>query len=122
MTLTQLKKLLNKIIFRHHTWRTGRMGDGFYLQLRFHAPDTETGIEGWHHGGKFYVSRHVAFNELLRTAHKAVISAVLHEADEDFKVNGLAVYHPHISVPALIEAARNGHEYRKSPDAKDPHP
>lgn len=106
-----LTALLARVRYRDWQWIVNFCGDGFYLQLSFTAPDTETGIPGVQKGGKFYVSRYAAENEVIRTAHAAVISAVTHEANEEFRVDGVAIYHPHISLSAMRDAAAH-HEYR----------
>lgn len=99
--------------FRDWKLKTGELGDGYFIQWVFQAPCTITGKLGEQTGGKFYVSKYAAHNEVIRTAHKAVLSAIIHEVDEDFKVSGVAIYHPHIGVNAILEAGETIHEYRK---------
>lgn len=111
-TLAELTTILSRVKYLDWQWIAGTSGDGFYLQVSFTAPDTETGVVGQQHGGKFYVSSHAALNEIVRTAHAAVRSAVTHEADEQFMVDGRAIYHPHLALDAMLEMA-DRREYRR---------
>ena len=113
-SLIELRRILQVVKYKDWWWRTGRLGDGFYIQLQFRAPDSVKRCRPVvQRGGKFYVSKHTANNELIRTCYAAVKSAVFHEMDEEFKVHGFCIYHPHISTQALEAAARLKKEYRK---------
>lgn len=47
----------------------------------------------------------MAVSELVRTAYKAVQTAMMHELDEKFKYKGVAIYDPHRNVDLLVEIA-----------------
>jgi hypothetical protein len=75
------------------------------LQVQFTAPDSDTGVWGKQHGRKWLLSRHMVKSEIVSTALKAVLTAIEHEAREDFKYRGVAVYNSHTDVDALLEIA-----------------
>ena len=77
-------------------------GDGFLLQLRCHMKDNETGVRGWHHGGKYYISSHAIDDEIVLTAWKACQDFIMHEARETFFYHGQTIFHPHMSVNDLV--------------------
>ena len=45
-------------------------------------------------------------SEIVRTAYKAVKTAVLHEMDELFLFDGEMIYSPHTNIYALVELRR----------------
>lgn len=65
------------------------------------AVDVQTGDRAAWRGGKFLISQHMTRNELVRTAHKAVVSAEMHELDEYFRYRGRAIFNPHLDPDAL---------------------
>lgn len=113
----ELRRIMRDITYLDWRWIVGEMGDGYYLQVQFSALDRDERHECEQRGGKFYVSKHVAMNELVRTAHAAIRSAVLHEMDEHFKVEGHAIFDPHVGIPGLVRASID-HEYRKPAPSK----
>ena len=56
-------------------------------------------------GRKWYVSEHAIEAEVVQTCLKAVLTAIEHEAREQFMFRGVALFHPHISLDALMTAA-----------------
>ena len=83
-------------------------GNRPYLQLEFIAPDSLGGPAGSWRSRKWFLSYHMTKTEFVRTAWKAVKTAVEHEAAESFTFKGERVYGPHMDVEALVEACRNG--------------
>ena len=75
-----------------------------YLQYRFQAPDNddEDNIDYEAHCRKWMLSQHMTKQEVVRTAWLAYKQAVSHEADEQFKYKGVAIYGPHIDVEELV--------------------
>lgn len=113
MTFERLVRLVSEFKYRDWQFVAGRIDDvHYYVQVWFNAPDTKTGVVGVQHSGKFLVSAHAAQNEVLRTVHACVTSAVLHEMNEELTVSGVALWHPHISALAIVGAALEHHEYR----------
>ncbi len=53
-------------------------------------------------GRKWMLSYYMTDTEIVRTAHKAIEAAVLHEMNEKFLYKNVAVCDPHISVDALV--------------------
>lgn len=106
MTHEDFQRILDRVRYKHN-WRivvreldagTGRL----YLQVQFQAPCAVTGRNEVQSGRKWLLSRHMTEGEVLQTALKAVITAEEHEARENFKVDGEAVFGPHLDVDALL--------------------
>lgn len=76
-----------------------------YIQVQFDAPDAVTGEVGRQHCRKWMLSPHMTATEIVRTALKAILAAVEHEALEDFKYKGVAIHNPHTDVESLVKAA-----------------
>lgn len=117
---------------RYRDWRfivgtdgDGRLGDGdrHYLQVVFDAPDAwrtmgamQTGeYTQYQRGRKWWLSPHMTRSELVQTALMAVLAAVEHEAREDFRYKGVAIFGPHLDVEALrVLVQSGGCEHRAS--------
>lgn len=62
---------------------------------------------------KWFLSLYMTKDEIVGTAMKCVLTAVEHEAREQFFYRNRAIYGPHISVDAMWEASER-HVYRDS--------
>lgn len=113
MQLNELRAVLADITFQDWEFLTLEKGDGFLLQVRFMAPDNsvENSPLTEQKGRKWYISSHAIPQEVVQTAFKAVEAAVMHELREQFKYKNVALFNPHVSVTALLDAAVN-REYR----------
>lgn len=98
-----LERTVQEIQFRDWTFRVEPLADGFYVQPTFMAPSTEDGTIDRQNGRKWYISKFATIDEIIKTVWLGIEIALRHEAMEDFKVDGLAIFHPHTSVSALIE-------------------
>jgi hypothetical protein len=78
-----------------------------YLQAEFHSPCTQTGQLILQKTRKWQLSEHMTESELIQTAFKCMLTAIEHEAREQFKYKGRPVYGPHFDVTALIELCDN---------------
>ncbi len=78
-----------------------------YLQAEFHSPCTNTGQLTLQKTRKWQLSEHMTESELIQTAFKCVLTALEHEAREQFTYKGRAVYGPHFDVNALIDLCDN---------------
>lgn len=57
------------------------------------------------YGRKWRLSPHMTKSEVVQTAFKAVLTFEEHEARENFRYRGRAVFGPHIDVDALLLAS-----------------
>lgn len=106
MTKHELLTIASKLSFRDWVFRIEEKGDGFLLQVRFTGKDSVTGKPELQSCRKWYISSHSTHVEVLRTAWKAVLAAIEHEAGEDFKYEGVAVYNPHLDPRIPTEVRR----------------
>lgn len=101
---TDLSYLLSKISFRHWEFHKGVMGNGFYIQPCFFAKDAKTKESKGQHGRKWYISRYATDSEVVQTAFKAIVTALEHEAREEFRYRGIAVLGPHFDLDEMVDA------------------
>lgn len=78
-------------------------GDRPYLQVYcVDGVDTKTGNKTSWTSRKWMLSYHMCVTEIVRTAYKAYITALEHEAAEVFKYKGQPIYSPHFDVEKLF--------------------
>ncbi len=102
--------VLADVEFPQFDFIVGLMGpDGYFLQVEFKAVDhvvwPHADVERSWTGRKWYISAHSTVGEIVQTALKAVLTAIEHEAREQFKYKGVAIFQPHINPDALVEIA-----------------
>lgn len=109
MTKAILRFILDRVEFHDWVFFAGEMGDGFYLQVRFFEADNEVpqgmGRLIAQHGRKWYISPHSTEGEVIQTALSAVFWAMEHEVREQFKVDGKAIFGPHLDINQLLRVA-----------------
>ena len=96
LSLIVLQTLVGYITYKHNwSFRVGELGDGFFLQVVFKAPDTTALLDEsekeWH-GRKWYVSKHSTREEVVQTALKAVLTAEEHTKPESSSVTQACRY------------------------------
>jgi hypothetical protein len=84
-------------------------GDGWNLQVQFYAPDIDNLDlpDTLQKGRKWYISSYATRQEVVRTAFKACLTAIEHEACEQFKYKGVAIHNPHIDPDELVNVGNN---------------
>lgn len=119
--------IIERIEFRDWRWRLGQDTDRCWLQIEFDAPDSfdscvcepqpalvcvrgTIGCPSEHdtevqRGRKWFLSEHMTDSEVVQTALVAVLAATEHEAREDFRYRGAAIFGPHYDVEALYYLA-----------------
>ena len=76
-----------------------------YLQIKCdNVRDAKTGENTSWTSRKWMLSYHMCRSEVVRTAYKAYITALLHEADEQFRYRKVAIYSPHFDVDKLADS------------------
>lgn len=90
-----------------------------YLQVTCpQGIDNVTGDAYAWRGRKWYISEHATVSEIVQTAFKAYLTAIEHEAREQFLWKGQPVFDPHYDLDKLAEL-------RSRPDAlkeREPRP
>ncbi len=73
-----------------------------FIQVHYHAPCVKTGSwEDWS-GRKWYLSKHMTQDEVIKTAFAAFKAAVEHEILEGFSVGGKVLFNPHVDFTELL--------------------
>lgn len=79
-----------------------------YLQIEAKGPCADSGVLKAWKSRKWFLSYHMTKSEIVQTAFKAVMTAVEHEARENFRYKGEAIFSPHYDVDALLVLCREG--------------
>jgi hypothetical protein len=123
MNLQRIIEILNHVTFNpfkiKFEWRVLEKGDGFLIQLTSVIPDCEIDNElSEQRGGKHYISSHATDNEVYFKAFKACKDYLDHELHENFYVNDVRLFDPHIDIEDLMNkvqfakrTSRNGSYY-----------
>ena len=78
----------------------------YYFQIACWRMDVITRRDGWGFGGKAYLSRRMTDSELFQIMFGLYKGYWEHEARENFTIDGVRPFGPHISTEALISVAR----------------
>lgn len=79
--------------------------DVWYLQAHLYRQDTDTNEMGWGHGGKYFITPHMAIGEIVKKCFVACRDYAEHEVREAFQWKGRAILGPHIDIFALWNVA-----------------
>lgn len=114
LTEAEIRNIVSEAKYLDWELYVDTMGDGFYVQVRFDAPDSETGVIESQHCRKWYISKWMTETEVVDTIYKAVEAAVIHEMKESFTYRGHMIHNPHTSVAAR-QVACHLTEHRAAP-------
>jgi len=110
MSIEQVQNIIKNIDFRlfgqqfhleaHHDkeYPNGRI----FLQVRYHDRCRKTGKYDWWGGRKWYLSKYMTTDEIIKTAFAACKAAVEHEIMEGFTVEGTVLFNPHVDYRELL--------------------
>ena len=74
-----------------------------YIQIIYATRCVKTMQYKYWRGRKWYLSDHMTEDEIVKTVFAAVKMAVEHEVLENFKVNGKALFNPHVDYKELLK-------------------
>lgn len=104
-TFADFEEIVRKCEFKPWIISVHR-GDQCRLYLQVHDETAVCNVTGkpepWS-GRKWYLSAHMTDTEVVKTALKAVLSAMEHETLERFKYQGYTIFDPHIRVEDLVK-------------------
>lgn len=107
--LDRFQDILGRVSYKDWRFRVVHVQPHhYYLQVEFDAADNDTSDASVQRGRKWLLSTHMTESEIVQTALKAVLAAEEHEAREQFKVEGVAVFGPHFDVFALVFLEQSG--------------
>lgn len=107
-TLETIQALVADITFNDWDYLVKLDGDRPYLQIKFQAPCNMTGETYSQSGRKWMLSYHMTDDEIVSTALKATLTAVEHEAREQFKWRDQPIYRPHYNIYELHKLSSRG--------------
>jgi hypothetical protein len=108
MDKKQAQALAKRIKYKDWEFYIGDYNGHLYLQVKFEAPDNYTGEQGMQSCRKHPISSWATVTEFYDTAFFAVQRAELHEAAENFWVDGALPFCPHLDFEARLELAKEG--------------
>lgn len=85
-----------------------RAADVFLSVVCINGTNNETGVAEVWTGRKWLLQSHMTNSEVVQTAFKAVMTALEHEAREQFKYRGVAVLHGHYDLEQMVSLSQNG--------------
>lgn len=100
-TLADLADIVTRIRYLDWTFAIIEQDYRPHLQLQFKAACSKDGIVKDWTSRKWPLSFHMTKSEVVATAFKAVMTAIEHEARENFRYKGRSIFGPHIDVEAL---------------------
>lgn len=103
MTRGQVEAVLRLCRFNDWQFVVGGEGNRLYLQVRCDGKCNVTGKDMPWSSRKWWLSAHMTKSEIVQTAFKAVLTAVEHEAREQFLYCGQSIFDPHYDVDLLWE-------------------
>jgi hypothetical protein len=104
-----LDAILKSCTFPGYAWHSKPTEGGHLVWASFNAPCSITGTtEDWI-TRKWYVSQFACYSEIVGTLFLLVMTALEHEARENFKVDGVPPFDPHMDVRFLRSAREAGH-------------
>ncbi len=123
MNALDFQLIVGDLHFQNWEFNIGDMGEGFYLQVQFEAPDLasvgQNAAPEIQRGRKWYVSRHATRGEVIQTAFLAVKTAQEHELREQFTYRGRAIFGPHFDIGTLVAMCdADEFERRAPPESK----
>ncbi len=73
-----------------------------FLQIVYSSPCIKTGEDNEWHGRKFYLTKYMTNDEIVKTAYVAFEAAIKHEVMEGFKVDNIVLFNPHVDFEELL--------------------
>lgn len=108
MTEPQIRELLGRVSYRDWQLHLGRDQERLFLQVRFMGKCSYSGKPEAQHGRKWLLSPHMTKSEIVTTAFKAILTCEEHEARENFRYRGKAIFGPHFDVDKMWELCGQG--------------
>ena len=101
MDKPEIRAILYRVHYPGFHWIVGGE-DRLWMRAEFSAACSRTGDPCSHLTRRWYISRDTTKSEVVQTALKCVLTALEHEAREQFTYCGRAIFGPHFDVDALV--------------------
>lgn len=90
--MESIYSILKEITFRNRQFKVRKRGEGFLMEVCLTAIDPKIAEPPERFGRKWYVSKFSTKSEIVQTALKAVLHAIEHDAREQFRYRGEAIF------------------------------
>jgi len=115
----RFREILSRLSF--NDWKILAIRDSvshrYYLQVQVDGICNVTKEPCKWNGRKWFLSEYMTDSEVVHTALKAVLTAVEHEAREQFLYKGEPIFHGHFDVEALHEISKAGRISKREGEA-----
>jgi hypothetical protein len=101
MTLEEVQNVLADVKFDGHEFLVEETPTGFHLHVRCPGVDVDSGAPCFHSGRKWHIPHDAIRSDVVRTAFKAVLTWLEHEARERFTYRKARVFGPHLDVELM---------------------
>lgn len=101
MVYEDILMILSKISYKHWGFHLQEKGSGWTIKCLWMAACNNTTEIKEQSGRKWYISPYMCHSEVVRTIYKAIVTAEMHELDEQFLYKGVAIYDPHRDIEEL---------------------
>jgi hypothetical protein len=106
--LDDIKTIISNVKFSNWEFMVNEKNSVPYLQIQFIGACNDSGKVEKQYCRKWQLSYYMTNSELVRTAYKAVLAAVEHEASENFFYKSERIFNPHVDVEALVQVSKCG--------------
>lgn len=108
MTLEELRAILEDCKFPTMDLRTAKREEGLFMWVCWHN------VEGVRMTSrKWIISAYATKSEVVQTLLKAILTAIEHEAREQFTYKDRAIFGPHFDIEALVGLVNSKKEDRR---------
>ena len=82
-----------------------KYGERLFIQIMYKSKCNKTGkLEKWR-GRKWYLSKYMTEDEVVKTIYSAFEACVKHEVMEGFKVDNIILFNPHVNFEELLKVS-----------------
>jgi hypothetical protein len=97
--------VLGRISYPGFSFVLGYKGGEPFLQIECSGHCNVSGVPLVWKSRKWLLSRHMTVSEIVQTAFKATLTAIEHEARENFRYRNVAIFGPHFNVERMVTLA-----------------
>ena len=102
MTPADMQHIVDQISFPKMRIDVRSKNEVPYLQIAHRGECNMTGVPMEWRSRKWMLSEHMTAGEIVQTAFKAILTAIEHEAREQFRYRGQPVFDPHYNIEKLV--------------------
>ncbi len=103
LNLNEIVEIVSQITYKDWIFYVNEKNGVPYLQIQFYDICSISKKKEIQKCRKWQLSYHMVRSEVVRTAYKALLAAVEHEAAENFKYKGARIFNPHFDLDNMVD-------------------